>query len=127
VSAFVYDTGALIAAERHNDVFGRLHRHRTRGRVDRIFVPVVVLAQAWRGGPQPMLSKVLKDCEILPDTEQVGRWAGMACAKAGTSDVVDAIVVMTALATDSTVVTSDPGDLRRVASALGRKLPMFVV
>jgi predicted nucleic acid-binding protein len=85
------------------------------------------LAQAWRGGPQVLMSRLLKDCEIVPDTEQVGRWAGVACAQAGTSDVVDAIVVMTALATDSTVVTSDPGDLERLASALGRKLPMLVV
>jgi hypothetical protein len=127
VSAFVYDTGALLAAEKNNNVFGKIHRDRARGRIDRIFVPVVVLAQAWRGGPQPRLSRLLQDCEIMPDTEAVGRWAGVACAKAGTSDVVDAIVVMTALATSSTVVTSDPGDLERLATALGRKLPMLVV
>jgi predicted nucleic acid-binding protein len=127
VSAFVYDTGALLAAEKHDGRFGRFHRARAQGRVNRIYVPVVVLAQAWRGGPQVQISRLLKDCEILPDTESVGRAAGTACAKAGTSDVVDAIVVMTALVTNSVVVTSDPDDLGRLASALGQKLPMLVV
>jgi hypothetical protein len=31
------------------------------------------------------------------------------------------------LARNAAVVTSDPGDLERLATALGRKLPMLVV
>ena len=46
----VYDTGALLAAERHNLDFLALHDELTRARI-RPLVPVVVLAQAWRGGP----------------------------------------------------------------------------
>jgi predicted nucleic acid-binding protein len=127
VNSFVYDTGALLAIERSDQRFGQFHRRRVVDRRGRAFVPVVVLAQAWRGGPQPLLSRLLQDCEVVPDSEAVGRRAGVACARAGMSDVVDAIVVMTALVTDSTVVTSDPVDLERLASALGRKLPMLVV
>jgi predicted nucleic acid-binding protein len=127
VNSFVYDTGALLAIERSDQRFGHFHRRRVVDRGGQAFVPVVVLAQAWRGGPQVLMSRLLKDCEILPDTEAVGRAAGTVCAKAGTSDVMDAIVVMTALATGSAVVTSDPTDLERLATALGRKLPMLVV
>lgn len=127
MSGFVYDTGALLAAERHDDRFGRIHRNRMESGVHRVYVPVVVLAQAWRGGPQPRISRLLKDCEILPDTEALGRAAGTACARAGTSDVVDAIVVMTALATGSAVVTSDPHDMEKLAAAFGRKLETLVV
>jgi predicted nucleic acid-binding protein len=123
----VYDTGALLAAERRDRRLGLIHQKRVDSREAKAIVPVVVLAQAWRGGPQPGLSRVLKDCEILDDTEVVGRAAGVACARAETSDVVDAIVVVTALARNAAVVTSDPGDLERLATALGRKLPMLVV
>ena len=52
--AIVYDTGALLAAERDNPDFLALHDELTRARI-RPFVPVVVLAQAWRGGPLPQL------------------------------------------------------------------------
>ena len=49
--AIVYDTGALLAAERRNPDFLALHDELTAARI-RPLVPVVVLAQAWRGGPQ---------------------------------------------------------------------------
>lgn len=90
-------------------------------------VPVVVLAQAWRGGPQAALSRLLKGCLIVPDSESVGRRAGGACAAARTSDVVDAIVVVTAMAHDAVVVTSDKGDLARLAHALDVPLQVHLV
>jgi len=126
MTPIVYDTGALLAAERRDWRFVRIHRNRMAGRL-RVFVPVVVLAQAWRGGKQHELTEVLKDCEIVPDAEAIGRAAGAACAKAGTSDVVDAIVVVTALAHGAAVVSSDPDDLRKIATALGKKLDVLVV
>ena len=51
MAAIVYDTGALLAAERRNPDFLALHDEVTAARI-RPLVPVVVLAQAWRGGPQ---------------------------------------------------------------------------
>ncbi len=124
--AVVYDTGALLAAERwHPDVVA-LHERLTAARL-RPLVPVVVLAQAWRGGPQPNLSRLLKGCHVLPDDERVGRAAGAACAAAATSDVVDAVVVVTAVAHGALVVTSDPVDLTRLADALGVRLSLFRV
>ena len=62
--AIVYDTGALVAAERRSPDFLALHDELTAARI-RPIVPVVVLAQAWRGGPQHQISKILKACDIL--------------------------------------------------------------
>jgi hypothetical protein len=94
--AIVYDTGALLAAERRNPDFLALHDELTKARI-RPLVPVVVLAQAWRGGPQHQISRVLAACDIIPDDQRTGRAAGIACAAAGTADVVDAIVIVTAV------------------------------
>lgn len=124
--SLVYDTGALLAAERHDPRTWERHAA-SLGRGVPPVVPVVVLAQAWRGGPQPNLSRLLRGCDVLPDTEQLGRAAGVACARAGTGDVVDALVVTVALGLDAPVVTSDPDDLRRLAAALGRALTILPV
>jgi predicted nucleic acid-binding protein len=126
VRAFVYDTGALLAAQRRTERFVTLHNQLAAERV-RPIVPVVVLAQAWRGGPQHEISRMLKNCDILPDEEITGRSAGDACGRSGTADVVDAIVVATAVARHAVVVTSDPNDLRHLADSLHVKLQLFVV
>ena len=60
----VYDTGALLAAERRDPDFLALHDELTAARI-RPLVPVVVLAQAWRGGPQHQISRVLTGCDIV--------------------------------------------------------------
>jgi len=112
------------AAERRNPDFLALHDELTAARI-RPIVPVVVLVQAWCGGPQHQISRVLKACDIVPDDERTGRAAGLACAASGTADVVDAIVVATAVRHQAPVVTSDPGDLARVADALGVKVRLY--
>lgn len=122
--AIVYDTGALLAAERRDPDFLALHDEATAARI-RLIVPVVVLAQAWRGGPQHQISRVLNGCDILPDDAGIGRAAGVACAASGTSDVVDAIVIATAVRHQAAVVTSDPGDLTRLADAIGVRIRLF--
>jgi predicted nucleic acid-binding protein len=122
--AIVYDTGALLAAERRNPDFLAMHDEVTAARI-RPLVPVVVLAQAWRGGPQHQISRVLKGCDIIPDDERTGRAAGVACAASSSSDVVDAIVIATAVRHQAPVVTSDPGDLTRIADAIGVKIKLY--
>jgi predicted nucleic acid-binding protein len=121
----VYDTGALVAAERRDPDFLALHDELTAARI-RPVVPVVVLAQAWRGGPQ-QISRVLKGCDMIADDERTGRAAGVACGAAGTADVVDAIVVTTAVRYQAPVVTSDSGDITRIAEALGLKIRLYAV
>ena len=93
-----YDTGALLAAEANRTDMWALHRD-ALGHQVRPIVPAPVLAQAWRGGPQHNLSRLLRGC-----------------------DVVDAAVVVLALARDDLVVTSDEDDLQHLASALGQRL-----
>ena len=126
MAGFVYDTGALIAAERRDPRILDLQRRGTEFG-DRPLVPAVVLAQAWRGGPQAPLSRFLRGCEVVPDDETLARAAGTACAAAGTSDVVDAIVVVTAIMRRAAVATSDPADLTRLATALGATLALHVL
>jgi len=124
--AVVYDAGALIAAERGDRGF--LVTHDELLRVLSPLVPDVVLAQVWRGtSRQAKLSRVLVGCRVVDTGEQTARAAGVACGKAGTSDVVDAIVVVCAVAVEAIVFTSDPDDLQRVAAGLGVPLRLHNV
>jgi hypothetical protein len=118
MTAATYDAGALIAAERGDRALWRFHTALlTQGH--RPVVPVGVLAQAWRGGPQSRLSRLLRGCSVEPLTEPMARAAGRALAASGTNDVVDATVVLTAAMGRRVVVTSDRDDLQRVADAIG--------
>jgi hypothetical protein len=51
--------------------------------------------------------------------------APRAYAASGTADVVDAIVIVTAVRHQAPVVTSDPGDLTRMAGSLGVKIQLY--
>jgi hypothetical protein len=125
-SAAVYDTGALVAAERNDRRIWKIHKAMLRNK-NKPIVPVVVVAQAWRGGPQASLSRLLRGCRIEPDDEAIGRAAGTACGAAGTADVVDAIVVVTALNRGAAVYSSDPDDLKHIANSINRKLTVVPV
>ncbi|MGH3869301.1 MAG: PIN domain-containing protein [Pseudonocardiaceae bacterium] len=126
MSGLVYDTGALLAAERRHRSLWALHEQSLAGGV-RPIVPVVVLAQAWRGRPHANLSRLLRGCQVMPDTQELGKAAGAICSRAGTSDVIDGLVVVTALRLDALVVTSDPQDLQHLASSLHSKLALYTV
>ncbi|MGH3974428.1 MAG: PIN domain-containing protein [Pseudonocardiaceae bacterium] len=118
----IYDAGALIAAERGRREFLAMHRESLAAEIDPI-VPDVVLAQVWRGSAdQVLLSRVLAGCEVSATGERTARAAGVACGRAKTSDVVDAVVVVTAVRLAAPVVTDDPKDLRRLADSLGAPL-----
>ena len=116
-----YDTGVLLAAERGRDDVWARHK-RLVDRDETPVVPTVVLAQAWRGGPQASLSRFLATCEIEDLREDAARATGGALAASGTRDIVDAAVVVSALSRCDAVETSDPDDLRRIAGAIGRRL-----
>ena len=121
-----YDTGALVAAERGDRLLWSLHR-RALERGLRPTVPAGVLGQAWRGGPQAELSRLLKGCRIEGLDETRARTAGDVCGRAGTADVIDATVAVGALARGDLVVTSDRNDIKRLASALGASLEIVRV
>jgi len=126
VSGVTYDAGALIAAERDSKEVWSLHR-RLSERGLRPTLPTVVLGQVWRGGPQARLSRFLRGCCIEPFTEQQARASGRALGASEGRDLIDAAVVVGALARGDLVVSSDPDDLRRIAAAIGRELAVHVV
>jgi hypothetical protein len=123
----VYDTGALLAAERNDRRLLFLHKEALLSS-RRIVVPAPVLAQAWRGGSrQAILSMLLSSCEIEATTERIAKAAGELLGVSSTSDAVDAIVVATALRLGAHAFTSDPNDLHKLADAANTVLTVIVV
>jgi hypothetical protein len=121
-----YDPGARLAAEKNDRGIWALHaRCLARGALP--VVPAGVLAQSWRGGPQPNLSRLLRGCRCEDLDELRARAVGYACAQSETKDIVDASVVVGALARGDLVVTSDTDDIGRIADALGRSLALYEI
>ncbi len=107
------DTGALIAIERADPYLRALLAEAAISGFE-IAVPAGVVAQAWRGSSrQARLARFLavEAVSVIALDEPEARAVGALCANAGTTDIVDASVVICARARDHTVVTSDPGDL----------------
>ena len=110
------DTGALIALDRgEKRMIALLDQALAQRRNLRI--PAGVVGQAWRDGRiQAALARFLRteEVEIVPLDEQLSRSCGELCGAAGTSDVIDASVVILARERRDIIVTSDPDDLRRL-------------
>ncbi len=126
MSGVTYDAGALVAGERNDRALWALHR-RILERGGRPTVPAGVLGQVWRGGPQAELSRLLKGCRVETLDELRARAVGHGCGRAGTSDVIDATVVVGAVARRDLVVTSDPADIDGIAAGLNSTLETFLV
>jgi predicted nucleic acid-binding protein len=111
----VYDTGVLIAADRDDRRVWADHRARLEAGV----VPVTtapVVAQASRSPRQVPLRRFLRGCDIVAFDPTQAHAVGLLLAKTATSDVVDAHVAVTAARTGAVVITSDPDDLRALAT-----------
>ena len=114
------DAGALIALDRNDRrVVVLLARARETGA--RITVPATALAQAVRRPDrQVRLARLIRQpaTDVIAldrvDATNVGRLL----AASGTADIADAHVVICARRSSQQVVTSDPGDLRALDSAL---------
>ncbi|RAG83634.1 hypothetical protein DN069_20975 [Streptacidiphilus pinicola] len=121
MNAIVYDTGALIAAERNDRAFVAQHETLLVARV-RPLVPAGVLAQAWNTRPAAaVLHRVLRGCEVLTLTEERAKAAAELCRRAGSYDVVDASVVLAAIEhLDAPILTDDLGDIEKLVEASGR-------
>jgi len=103
-----------------------LHR-RALERLHTPTVPAGVLAQAWRGGPQPLLTRLLDGCVIEPLDEPGARVAGQLLARAKSADVIDASVVTGALRRGDAIVTSVRRDIENLASAVGRRIDVIAL
>ncbi len=116
----VLDAGALIAVERGDRATAALiEAARRDGRS--VIVPAGVVAQVWRDGSrQVRVARLLGAGEVSVDalTEAVARAAGTLCGVAGTTDIVDASVVIAARRYQATVISSDRPDLMRLDTTL---------
>lgn len=115
----VLDAGALIALDRGDrDTWGLIADAHRRG--FRPAVPAPIIAQAWRGGArQARLARALNRTEQVPIDGELAFRAGALLARAGTDDVLDALVAL--LAADRPgweVLTSDPDDINHLLSTL---------
>lgn len=112
--SLVLDTGALIAVERGDRATAAVIEVAVRdGR--EIVVPAGVVGQAWRGGErQARLARLLNARDVLVDSlgDATARAAGVLCGATGTSDAIDASVVLVARRRRATVLSSDRADLR---------------
>ena len=122
MTALVLDAGALIALDR-NDRGAWAMLRVAADDATTVLVPAGVIAQAWRDGRrQALLSRALSHCDEVPLDCVVARAAGLLCGRAGTADVIDASVAITAAGTarhgDVAIITSDPDDIRRLLSVL---------
>jgi predicted nucleic acid-binding protein len=125
VNAVVLDAGALIALERRNRRIS-LFLEGLVAEECRILVPTTVMAQVLRDPSRQFeVWQILQaeSTDIVPLDAAHARAAGALLAKSGTTDVVDAHVVVCAQAQSFPIVTSDPFDLRR----LDPSLPLIVV
>ena len=125
MTALILDTGALVAVKRDNrSVLARLRVAHEAGIGLRTCG--VVLAEALRDerGRQAVLAGLLAALEVRPVDEWLGRAAGVLLARTGLVDPVDACVVATAEDGDR-ILTTDPGDLRALASAARRRVPVI--
>jgi hypothetical protein len=115
----VLDAGALVAVDRHHrDVIALIKHEVLAGRIPRTHGGVV--GQVWRGasGRQAMLSRMLRGVDVTALDDDLGRRAGVLLGRARATDVIDAAVILLARDGDM-ILTSDPGDLRALASAAG--------
>ena len=110
------DAAALISFDRgERRAVALVARARERG--ERLAVPAGAVGQAWRDGRRQVnLVRLLASdsCEIVPLDDTRARAAGQLCGVAGTSDVIDASVVLCARERRHRVVTSDADDLHRL-------------
>jgi len=113
----VYDAGVLVAAALDERETWADHRVRLElGELPRTTAPVV--AQVSRSGRQAQLRRFLRGCETVAFSPEQAHEVGALLARTGTSDVVDAHLVVIAAKTASTVLTSDLDDLRSLSDEL---------
>ena len=117
---YVFDTGALIAAERGKERAARFLRLVRIGRA-RLFVPLPVIAEWWRGRTDAR-EEILGASQIVASLD-AAKAAGVALARLKGVDAkltIDAIVMATAALTDAIVVTGDPSDFEALAPHFSR-------
>jgi predicted nucleic acid-binding protein len=112
---YVFDTGALIAAERGKARADHFFHLVSMGRAH-ITVPLPVIAEWWRARTD-VREELLTMTEVVASLE-AAKAAGVALAsiRGGSAALtIDAIVMATAALLDAIVVTGDPDDFERLS------------
>lgn len=116
IPSYVFDTGALISAERGKARAARFLQLVRIGRA-RILIPLPVVAEWWRGRSD-VREEILAASQIVASL-RAAQAAGVALGKSKNVDAkltIDAIVMATAALANAIVVTGDPEDFERLAS-----------
>ena len=125
--SLVLDAGALVAVERGDrDTVALIKGELSAGRVPLTHGGVV--GQVWRGGTgrQAALARLLPGIDVAALDDDLGRRAGVLLGRARMNDIVDAALVLLAVDGDF-VLTSDAGDVERLASAAGLHIDVVPV
>ncbi len=123
----VYDTGALISAERGDRRFWALHARALQRKI-RPIVPAGCLVESWHGGRSANVSRLLEGCEVEVLEESPAKRAGVLRQKCQDAvGPIDAMVVETALRRKAAVITSDRSDIESLARAANRTLNIIEV
>ena len=112
---YVFDTGALISAERGKERASRFLQLVHAGRA-RILVPLPVVAEWWRGRSD-IREEILAATEIVASLP-AAKAAGVALGRMKNIHArltVDAMVMATAALSDAVVITGDPRDFEKLA------------
>lgn len=127
MSGATFDTGMLVALDRNErEAWVALRRLVNRGEVPTI--PTVVIAQAWRDGRrQARLARALGDCRPESLSDESARTAGELCRRSRTSDIVDAVVIVSAGRRNDDVYTGDAGDLEHLAQHMAGRVAIVPI
>lgn len=123
-SGLVYDSGALIAADRNDRRMWALHA-RALQRGVRPVVPAGCVVEAWRD-KQPNLARLLDGCEIEELNVTAAKRSGfLRRGLPGTIGPIDATVVESSVRRHCAVVTSDRPDIEQLATVARRRLAII--
>jgi hypothetical protein len=126
MSAVVYDAAVLVAADRNERRVWAEHKARLEFGIIPL-VPAPVVAQVSRSPRQAQLRRFLTGCAVVPLGENEAHEAGRLLGLTRTADVVDAVVVTTALRQKAMILTGDRLDIERLVRASGRKVAVVTL
>jgi predicted nucleic acid-binding protein len=126
MNSIVYDAAVLVAADRNERRVWAEHKARLEFGI-LPSVPAPVVAQVSRAPQQAQLRRFLTGCAVVSLGESEAHEAGRLLGKTRSADVVDAVVVTTALRLKALILTGDEHDIKRLAAASGRNLVVLPV
>jgi predicted nucleic acid-binding protein len=126
MSPVVYDAAVLVAADRSERRAWAEHKARLELGVVPL-VPAPVVAQVSRSPRQAQLRRFLAGCVVVLLGETEAHEAGRLLGITKTPDIVDAVVVTTALRHRAVILTSDPDDIERLVRASGREVAVVAI